>query len=233
MDAAILAITKEGGGVLPLAINTEDRRLLSETTQVIGAAGVRQVVLHRFDPHLATANIEIRDQLVELNHITVMTPVAIEQRRQRPIRGVPVACRIVPAGEAAKRDLGMRKGHHIDSFRADTGKLQTEAGRLIGEAPLGVLVADEALLLRRCDQLAINKKRRRGVMADRAGYAQNYHGVDFSDGLKQKRQFCQRLGFGASFNPHPCPSEACLQPRFRLSLNKTAVQSLAHPASCT
>ena len=53
----------------------------------------------------------------------------------------------------------------------DTPDIAAIAARLQRKLPLGVLVAQEAFLLDSCNQLAVNKQCRRGIMADSAGDA--------------------------------------------------------------
>jgi hypothetical protein len=58
------------------------------------------------------------------------------------------------------------------SAGCDAGKLQTELGGLVGHAVLGVLVANEAFLLCRCDEFAVDVERRRRVVGQRAGQSE-------------------------------------------------------------
>ena len=57
----------------------------------------------------------------------------------------------------------------------DTPDIAAIAARLQRKLPLGMLVAQEAFLIDSCNQLAVNKQCRRGIMADSAGDAENIH----------------------------------------------------------
>ena len=81
----------------------------------------------------------------------------------------------MPTRRAAQRDRCIGKADHVDIGRVDTRVVEAEAGRLVGIPALGVFVADEALFLCRRDQLTVDKKRGRGVVADGPGDSQYDH----------------------------------------------------------
>ncbi|MCY1368149.1 hypothetical protein D9M69_551160 [compost metagenome] len=173
MDLAVLAPAEEGGGVLALAVDPEDRGLLLEARAVVGAGGVGQVVLHRLDLHLLGVEAQLLQAPDDLLAVALVAAVAHEDGVEGAIRGVPVTLGVVPAGLAEQADGGEGNGHHIDVGRFDAGLFQAELGRLVGHAILRVLVAHEALFFRGGDQLAVDVERGGRIMAEGAGKAEN------------------------------------------------------------
>jgi hypothetical protein len=169
VNSAVLAVAEEGGRVLALAVDAEDRRLLPETGAMVGAGRMRQVVLDGHDFGRLEIKTELQQTPFDAFSIAEETPVAGQEGVQRPIRRIPVAFGIVPAGAFGEADRRKRNGHRVDLGRLDAGKFQAELRRFVGHAILGVLVADEALLFRCGNELAIDVQRGRRIVGQRAG----------------------------------------------------------------
>src|SRR5690606_39376017 len=73
----------------------------------------------------------------------------------------------------ADADWSGGNGDDIAVRRSDSGMLQSEFGRLVGHAVLGMLVAHEALFLHGSNQLAIDIQGSGRIMAQSAGQSQN------------------------------------------------------------
>jgi len=56
VDDAVFAVAEEGGGILPFAVDAQDRRLVAKAGAMIGAGGMGQVVFDRDD--LGFAEVE-------------------------------------------------------------------------------------------------------------------------------------------------------------------------------
>ena len=98
-DAAVLADTEERRRVFTLAIDADDRGLFLEAAQVIGARCMREMVLDHLDAHAVRADAQVVAELAQSREIAPVTAVAVEERRQRAIRRIPVAPREMPARE--------------------------------------------------------------------------------------------------------------------------------------
>ena len=173
MDLAVLAVTEEGGGVLALTVDAEDRGLLGKARAVIGAGGVSQMVLDRLDLDFLQVETQLLQAPLNLLVVTLVAAIAHEDRIEGAIRCVPVALGILPAGFLEDADRRKRNSHHINVGRFDPGLFQTELGRLVGHAVLRVLVAHKALFFGGRDQLAVDIQGGGWIMAEGAGKAEN------------------------------------------------------------
>ena len=77
VNSSVFAITEECSCILPFAIDTDDRRLFLEAAQMVSAAGVRQVMLHRHEAHAPRPNPELIQQLQDRCGSAANMPVAI------------------------------------------------------------------------------------------------------------------------------------------------------------
>jgi hypothetical protein len=130
---------------------------------------MREMVFDRHDLGLPEIETELQQAPLDALAVTVKTPVAGQDGVERTLGCIPVAFCIVPACRFGEADRGKGNGHRIDLGGLDAGKLQAELRSLVGHAVLGVLVANEALLLCRCDEFAVDVERRRRVVGQRAG----------------------------------------------------------------
>ena len=97
VDPSLLSIAEECARILTLAINTQDGRFLPETTGVIGAAGMRQVMFHRHEADSFPVNPQLAQQIHHPPDIAAVTAVTVEQGHQGLVRRIPVTPRIMPA----------------------------------------------------------------------------------------------------------------------------------------
>ena len=173
VDLAILTPTEEGGCVLTLAVDPQDRRFLSEAGAVISTGGVGQVVLNRLKTDFFGIEAQLLQTPKNLIAITLEAAVSGQDGIERTIRRVPVTLGVMPAGLTAKQaDRGKGDTDDIHVCRLNAGLLKTEFGRLVGHTVLGVLVAYKALFFYRSNQLAVDIECGGGVVTQCAGKAQ-------------------------------------------------------------
>ncbi len=156
VDLAVFAVAEEGGGVLTLAVDPEDRGLLLEARAVVGTGGVGQVVLHRLDLDLFRVEAQLLQAPDDLIAVALVATVAHQDRVQGAVRGVPVALGVVPASLAEQADRGKRNRDYVNVGRLDPGLLQAEFRRLVGHAVLCMFVAHETLFFSGGNQLAVD-----------------------------------------------------------------------------
>ena len=123
VDLAVLAVAEEGGGVLALAVDAENRGFLFKARAVISTGGVGQVVFDRFDFDLFQVETQLLQAPVDLVAVALVAAVAHQDRIKGAIRGVPVALGVVPAGLVEDADRRKRNRHHVNIARFDPGLL--------------------------------------------------------------------------------------------------------------
>jgi hypothetical protein len=131
-----------------------------------------EVMLDRHDLRLLQVEAKLQEAPLDTLTVAMEAPVAGQDRVQSAVGSIPVAFRIVPARRFRKADRGKGDGHRVYVLRPDAGKLQAELRGLVGHTVLGVLVANETLLLCRCDELAVDIERCRRIVGQCAGQAE-------------------------------------------------------------
>ena len=76
MDDTVLAVAEKSTCVLATTIDAENSGFLVEATQVVGAAGVRQVMLYRYKFSGLKIKPQRQQHLLGLAHITMITTIA-------------------------------------------------------------------------------------------------------------------------------------------------------------
>ena len=133
---------------------------------------MRKVVLDRHDLRVLQVETQLLQAPGDALPVAVEAPVAGDERVERAIRGIPVAPGVVPARRFGEADRCKGNGYRVNVGRLDAGKFQAELRRFVRHAVLGVLVANEALLLSRRDELAVDVERCRRVVGQRAGQSE-------------------------------------------------------------
>ncbi len=173
MDLAVFTIAKEGGGVLTLAVNTEDGGFFLEAGAQVGAGGVGQVVFDRLDLDLFQVKTQLLQAPLDFFVVAAVAAVAGQNGIQRTLGRIPVTFGIMPAGFFLDTDRGKGNGHDINIFRLDASLFEAEFGRLVGHAVFCMLVTHQALFFHGSNQLAINVQGGGRVVAQCAGQTQN------------------------------------------------------------
>jgi len=132
--------------------------------------------------HLPEVEAELRQAPFDALLVAVEAAVAQQDRVQPAVGGVPVALRVVPARLFGDADRGEGDGDDVDVPGPDAGEREAELRRLVRHAVLGVLVADEALLLGGGDEPAVDVEGGGGVVGERAGKAEDGEGQGRASG---------------------------------------------------
>src|SRR5690606_40022754 len=85
VDLTIITIAEEGGGVLTLAIDAQNRGLLLEAGTVVGAGSMRQVMLDRLQLDLLQIETQLLQAPLDAFPVAVVTAVAHENSIQRAV----------------------------------------------------------------------------------------------------------------------------------------------------
>lgn len=118
-----------------------------------------QVVLDRLDLDLLQVEAELHQAPLDTFFVAFVTAVTEQNRIEGTIRRIGVTLGVLPAGLLEDADGSEGNRHHIDVRGLDTRLFQTELGRFVRHAVLRMLVAYEALLFHRRDQLAVDVQR--------------------------------------------------------------------------
>src|SRR5690606_28630577 len=122
VDLTILTVAEEGGGVLTLAIDAQNRGLLLEAGTVVRAGGMRQVMLDRFQLDLLQIETQLLQAPLDAFSVAVVTAVAHENGIQRAVRRIPVALGVMPAGLLEDTDGCEGYGDDIHVRRSEDRK---------------------------------------------------------------------------------------------------------------
>jgi hypothetical protein len=148
VNASVFTIAEKGRSVLALAVDAQDGGFAAESAQVIGAAGVGQMMRHGKEGGAGGGDTHLAHEIQDSPTVAPEEAIAVEQRVQRPVGRIPVAPREMPAAGIAETKGGKRKGHGIDVRGGNAGGFQAITGGVQRPAPFGVLVPQETLLLR-------------------------------------------------------------------------------------
>ena len=105
------------------------------------------MVLHRLKVQGAPVKPQAFQHIPDATGVAPVTAIAIKNRIQCAIGGIPIACGIVPARWRSQADRGKWHGNHIHVSGTDTGPGQAKPGGLDGHGVLSVFVTAEALFL--------------------------------------------------------------------------------------
>src|SRR5690606_73452 len=128
------SVAEGESGVLTVASDAQNRGLLLEAGTVVGAGGMRQVMLDRLQLDLLQIESQLLQAPLDAFPVAVVTAVAHENGIQRAVRRIPVALGVMPAGLLEDADGCEGNGDDIHVRRSDSGLLQAEFGRLVGHA---------------------------------------------------------------------------------------------------
>ena len=138
---------------------------------------MRQMVFDRNEAYASRVDSELIKQLQRGRGGAPNMSVTVNYRPHSASRRVPMAHSVVPARPVGETDFDVRVGDDIDLLRRDAGVVEAELDGIDRLAALRVFHAYEAFLLGSCDQLAVDKQRRRVVVERCPGNAQYFHGL--------------------------------------------------------
>ena len=105
------------------------------------------MVLHRLKVQGTPVKPQTLQHVPDASGIAVVTAIAIKNRIQRAVRGIPITCGIAPARGRNQPDGGKWYGNDIHVGGAYTGLGQAKSGGFNGHGVFGMLVTTKALFL--------------------------------------------------------------------------------------